>query len=315
MLGEVGSVLMLHRISPYEKGKIIYNENMKISPLELESIIQELKKERTFISMDDVFDILRAGKRPVKKFIAITLDDGYKDNLTYGYEILKKYDIPFCIYITNSFPNKTSNLWWYALENLILDNQSLVLKGKEVKNRSIREKQKNFLTIRSSILQHYFKEPLAFLTSLGDLNFNLDQEREHMLLTWSEIETLSNDPLVTIGSHTMNHYPLSQLSDDEVKSEIENSKAELQKHIHRSVRHFAFPFGTRKEASSREYRIASECNFDTITTTTHGHVHYGDNTQQLGRIFLFPPELNHSSLQKILYFNIRTAISFLRRAL
>ena len=39
-----------------------------------------------------------------RRFVCLTFDDGYRDNLRYALPILKKYDAPFTIYIPTSFP-------------------------------------------------------------------------------------------------------------------------------------------------------------------------------------------------------------------
>lgn len=305
---------MLHRISPYTTNKLIYNENMKISPEEMQSIIRELKHQRKiFVSMDDLHNILLTRKKPNDKFIAITLDDGYKDNLTFGYDIFKKHGIPFCIYVTNSFPNKTTDLWWYALEDLVIENEFLTINDKKVNNRSIRDKEFNFLTLRTLVLKHHYRAPLDYFRTVGQLRFDIEKERKEKTLTWGEIETLSRDPLTTIGCHTMQHYPLRQLTDTEARAEINNSKTQLELRINRPVRHFAFPFGTKKEAGRRDYQIAAECEFETIVTTVHGHVHRNDDPRKLGRIFLYPPEHNSTTVRRVLFWNLRTAFSFFKK--
>jgi len=116
---------MLHRVSNFEKNKLFPNENMKVSPEFLENFIVELKnKGYSFISLDELHKILEK-QEEVKKCIVFTLDDGYKDNYKIAYPIFKKYNIPFTIYITTSFPNKNAILWWYGLGTIILENENL----------------------------------------------------------------------------------------------------------------------------------------------------------------------------------------------
>ena len=39
-----------------------------------------------------------------RRFVCLTFDDGYRDNLEYAYPILKKYEVPFALYVPTSFP-------------------------------------------------------------------------------------------------------------------------------------------------------------------------------------------------------------------
>jgi peptidoglycan/xylan/chitin deacetylase (PgdA/CDA1 family) len=314
MFSGIGSIFMLHRTAPYEDGNIVYNENMKISPEELVRFIQELKrKKRVFLSLDEVVNIVRSGKKPAHKFVAFTLDDGYKDNLTYGYPIFKEYNIPFCIYVTNSFPDQTTNLWWYALENLILNNETLNVDGRNLDNSTLHKKQKNFLALREEVLNKQFRDPYTFFKQLGRITFDVSKERSKMCLTWPEIINLSQDPLATIGCHTVNHLPLAKLEHPEVGFEIRHSKEELERQLNRKVRHFAFPFGSRNEAANREYEVSQSIGFDSIVTTLHGNIHLSDNLQRLERIFLSP--FRDSSLfRRNVFWSIKSLVSSIKKS-
>ena len=120
----IGTIFMLHRVYPFEDGKLLPNENMKVSPLFLERFIIEFKSlGYEFISINELYEILK-NNRNVKKQIVFTLDDGYKDNYVIAYPIFKKYNIPFTIYLSTSFPEKSAVLWWYVLEELIIKNHA-----------------------------------------------------------------------------------------------------------------------------------------------------------------------------------------------
>jgi peptidoglycan/xylan/chitin deacetylase (PgdA/CDA1 family) len=316
-LAGIGSVFMLHRVCPYDPGAIIYNENMKLSPEELENIIQtQLEKKNVFVSLDEMIEIVKSRKKYSTRFIAITLDDGYKDNLVYGYPIFKKYGVPFCIYVTTSFPDRTTDLWWYALEQLVLNNDVLLsTDGEPLSNLLLDEKQRNFLKFRSMVLSTYYRDPASFFKTVGSLHFDLAVEREEKCLSWDEIKKLQSDPLVTIGSHTVNHLPLSRLAPEEVEREIYDANISLEKYLGRPVRHFAFPFGGRQECSVREYQIAKGLGFDSIATTIFGHIYRRDNVHELNRIFVYPLKNNATTLDKILFWNPRSYYSIAKKNL
>jgi peptidoglycan/xylan/chitin deacetylase (PgdA/CDA1 family) len=313
MFSRIGSIFMLHRTAPYSADNLVYNENMKISAEELGHVIEEYQREgKVFLSLDDAVEIIRSGTKPNKNFVVLTLDDGYKDNLVFGYPVFKKYQVPFCIYVTNSFPNGTSDLWWYGLENVIMSNSALSLPGgRTLENRSMKQKKKNFLYLRGIIIKSHFNDPHIFLSQLGKFSFDLQSERAKKCLTWNEIKELSADPLVTIGSHTVNHRPLSKLSEKEAEHEIVSSKKELEERLNRPVKHFAFPFGSQNEAGPREYKMAKAAGFASIVTTLHGYIHAGDDQYCLDRIYLTP--LKRSSLfRKELFWNIKSAVTTFR---
>ena len=108
------TIFMLHRVSPLGEGGIQPNENMKVTPEFLEKFIIDMRADGySFISINRLHEII-LNREIVFKQIVITLDDGYKDNFNIAYPIFKKYDVPFTVYITSSFPNGSAYLWWYA---------------------------------------------------------------------------------------------------------------------------------------------------------------------------------------------------------
>lgn len=309
----IGSIFMLHRTAPYRGGNIIHNENLKISSEELEILIREWKRKKCiFVSLDEVTEIIRCRKHLNHKFVALTLDDGYKDNLVHGYPIFKAHKIPFCIYVTNSFPNQTTDLWWFALESLVLNNETLAFpEMRVVANDTKKKKAENFLILRENILTKHFKNPLIYLQQFGEFDFDVSKARSELCLSWDDIVELSEDSLTTIGCHTVNHYPLSKLDPNDVIAEITNSKDELEKRLRKPIKHFAFPFGSIHEANQREYEIAASVGFDTIVTTVHGNVHPSADLQKLDRIFLSP--LHQSSLfKRQLFWDIKSAITTIK---
>lgn len=280
--GDAGmiTIFMLHRVCPSNPNKLTPNEtNMRVSPEFLERFIITLKANGYgFISLDDVYNILTKGEKVTKK-IVITLDDGYKDNYTIAYPIFKKHNIPFCIYITTCFPEKSVILWWYILEDLLLENEIIKLGNDIVYECKTKEQKDNaFMQIRQFIIA--LKKD-NFLNDLNLLfcNYKMDwfSKNKELCLDWEEIIELSKDPLCTIGSHTKNHYSLSQLSYEEVKEEILGANALLEKKLGKRIYHFAYPFGGRGEAGRREFDIVKSLGFKTATTTRQGMIYMEHN--------------------------------------
>jgi len=271
----IAVIFMLHRVAPFEKNKLLPNENMKISPQFLEKFIIELKnKGYDFISLDELFEILQSGKK-VKKKIIFTLDDGYKDNFAIAYPIFKKYKVPFTVYITTCFPEKSAILWWYILEDLILKNEEILLaNGTRFRCKTFKEKEKAFMAIRALILKLDHNNFLKELNSLfKNYEINWFQRNEELCMSWEDIVTLSNDPLVTIGSHTKNHLVLSRLSEENIIKEIVEANELIEEKIGKKVEHFAYPFGGIEEVCKREMEIVKKLGFKTVVTTRRGTIY------------------------------------------
>ncbi len=75
-------------------------------------------------------------------------------------------------------------------------------------------------------------------------------------MTVEELRALAKDPLVTFGSHTVNHVRLTELDLKSASSELARSKAELETVLERPVRQFSYPFGARTPALDQQARKA-----------------------------------------------------------
>ncbi|MEL6926085.1 MAG: polysaccharide deacetylase family protein, partial [Bacteroidota bacterium] len=91
-------------------------------------------------------------------------------------------------------------------------------------------------------------------------------------MNWDEIREMAQDDLVTIGAHTVNHFPLTRLEKRGLDLEVIISKEILEDKIKRSVSHFAYPFGKPPEASIREFEAVRRAGFKTAVTTRIGNI-------------------------------------------
>lgn len=269
------TIFTLHRVHPFESDKLQPNENMKVTPQFLEKFILELQLNGyEFISLNSLHEILK-NNIPVRKKIVFTLDDGYKDNYDFAYPVFKKYNIPFTIYVTTSFPERTANLWWYTIEDLIINNDKIVLSnGISLSCKDEIEKTESFLKLRNYILslkRENFNEELNDL--LKSYNIDWFAKCSVLAMSWEEINHLSKDELVTIGGHTKNHYKLKELSSTIIEDEILGANKLIEEKINRPVLHFAYPFGGKQEIKKRESDIVKGFGFQTCTTTRIGNIY------------------------------------------
>ena len=91
-------------------------------------------------------------------------------------------------------------------------------------------------------------------------------------LDWNDLAKLAADPLVTIGSATVNYPVLSNLKDAAVLREMTMGRAVAQAAFHRDVRHFAYPFGDRASWRRPHAAMAEEAGFVSAASAIPGVV-------------------------------------------
>ena len=97
-----------------------------------------LAENHEVVSMDGLVDYLESEPdRDSNKFVvAVTFDDGYKDNLTHALPILEQYNIPAVIYITTRFLEGDTWMWWYELWDYIEETDLLEVNYFEISKKS-----------------------------------------------------------------------------------------------------------------------------------------------------------------------------------
>jgi peptidoglycan/xylan/chitin deacetylase (PgdA/CDA1 family) len=65
--------------------------------------------------------------------------------------------------------------------------------------------------------------------------------RAHM--SWDTLKKLCEDPLFTVGSHTVSHPDLTTIGPEDVDLELTQAKNDLESHLGRTIDYFAYPDG------------------------------------------------------------------------
>lgn len=310
--GGLGHILMFHRVVPDSgKARIHNHKSLEISPERLEGIIKFFKeRDYLFITLDELLSINRT-TNPTRKFVVFTFDDGYLDNFEYAYPIFRKHGVPFTIYVATSLPDSKAILWWYLLEDVVLTRSSVQLEveGRKMNFRThtIKEKEIAFNKIR-----HWFA--LADEKNLPLLSNSLFYGNEEEILaktkalslTWEHIKALSQDPLVTIGSHTINHFPLDSLTADKSAYEMIESKRIIESQIAREVKHFCYPLGSH---GKKEIEILKKSSYSSATTIKMANIF----TENLEHPFSLPRiMINSLTTDKILSLQVNGLLPAMR---
>ena len=294
VLGGVGAIMTLHHVRPPRRGEFQPNRLLEVTPSFFERVIRRLRRSGTdLVSLDEMHR--RMTERDFKKrFVCITFDDGYRDNLEHAYPVLKKYEVPFAIYVATGFTDQVGEMWWLALEQVIAKNELLGLRldGQDrwFNCRTPDEKQAVYehlyWWLRSLKTEDELRQAVRELAA----RYHVDTSHycADLCMTWQEMAGLAADPLCTIGAHTVNHVMLAKVSESAVRSELENSRSVIEAALGVRPQHFAYPVGDRTSAGPREFKVAAELGYKTAVTTRPGAIFKGhsDHLLALPRISL-----------------------------
>ena len=111
-----------------------------------------------------------------------------------------------------------------------------------------------------------------------------------------ELGSLGRHPLVSIGGHTTTHAALSTLPAEDVRREMADNKAFLERLLDKDVKHFAYPYGDARACGAREFEIAREVGFTSATTVAASPIFppHRDRLHSLPRVAVRPDETPES---------------------
>jgi len=276
LVGGVGSILTMHHVRPRRPDAFQPNRLLEITPKFLEGLLKRLARARIdVISLDEMHQrfISEDFKR---RFVCITFDDGYKDVKEFAYPLLRKYKLPFAMYIPTSFPDRLGEMWWLALEAVIAQNSriGMVINGKDqfFECGSVGEKRELYEAVYGYIRSMKTEDELRkFVRDLcATYRVDIAAFCRDLCMDWQELADMAADPLVTIGAHTVNHVMLRKSGDAAVRSEMTNSAAVIEAALGTRPAHFSYPVGDRTSAGPREFAIAAQAGFKTAVTTRPG---------------------------------------------
>ncbi len=243
-----GAILNYHRVTQLD-----YDfpgpDEYTVSPDVFEEHLDFLDREFTVLPLKEFLESLQRNDLP-EKSIAITFDDGYRDTYTEALPLLKDYSVPVTVFVSSGFLSGTQLPVEFRLADVIrnLDELKIDLLGKEklyVLNSisqkiSCYQKLKSFIKYKDSA----FRDEL--IRSIIEQNCTQDfrGEKERLMLNWEECTKLSNNSLITIGSHGSNHCPLTVYNSEEsLYKEVNKSKSVLEKRLKTNISFFSYPYG------------------------------------------------------------------------
>ena len=266
--GGIGHIITLHRVvEKREANRIFWSSNLEVTTSYLESTIKYfLHNNYDIISLDEMHRRMTQGEFR-KKFVVFTFDDGYEDNFTLAYPIFQKFNLPFAIYITKALVEMNLKCWWYDLEDILLCYNKINIADLNLQTQTKEQKEEAFLKLRSLIIHTPFEKGYAFYRTLMAKYPPCKPHAQWSTMSKEQLHILNDDPLVTLGAHTVNHYPLSKLQLAEATLEVVESKNYLELLLQKPVEHFSYPYGSSDEAGEREFEIVKQAGFITATTT------------------------------------------------
>ncbi|RJG45456.1 polysaccharide deacetylase family protein [Mesorhizobium sp. DCY119] len=309
LVGGIGAILMLHRVTANLERPDGANRHLNIAPAFLDALITDMKAGGTeFVTMDEALERVKRGGKG-GQFATLTADDGYRDNLTEALPVLERHGVPITIYIAPALIDGTVDLWWEVIDDIVNARDMLFLNTAEgrvtidcsspAKRAEANARLQEYLTI--DVREEDQRTALHELAR--SCGVDPTGPGRKTLMGWEEVRAAAAHPLVTIGAHTVHHYSLKRLNEETARREIIDAGRILESELGEKPRHMAYPYGYPSAVGEREVALAKAAGYASAVTTRHGVL----RADHAGHLHALPRISINGRYQRVSY--IRTMLS------
>jgi peptidoglycan/xylan/chitin deacetylase (PgdA/CDA1 family) len=262
-------ILMYHGVGTQEYPAEVFGDGLDY-----------LSRNFKVVPLGDIIQKLLHGQEFSGNEMALTFDDGRRNNFTRAYPLLQKYKLPATFFICPGLVDNKQWLWNHDARER--------LKSISPMDRHTFAAALNSPTSDPNRMVEWMKslpkrqrvpiQEKIFARTAGFIPTGLQREKFD-LMSWDEIGKL--DPkLITIGSHSSTHPILSQIEPDEIEDEIVQSRWQLETRLQRPVEFFCYPNGNYNAAVLEAVRRT----YTGAVTTDFRAAHNHEDPHQLPRI-------------------------------
>lgn len=276
LFDEPAVVLLYHRVENLAND----HQLLAVSPQHFDEQVAYLRSDYNLIGIDEFTAHLKERRKFAPRTVILTFDDGYADNLIHAIPVLEKHKAQALFYITTSKLNTHDVLWWDQLEYVFFKTPvlppelSITIEHTKHTFDTAKDHEGTYHQLHPLIKYTHYKERDRIMSDLlqwaGISGINDDSYR---LLSHEQLKTMSNSSACVLGSHTIDHPVLSELSYEEQLEQINGSKKILEELSGKPVNHFSYPFGSRIDYNGNSINACKASCFDMVTSNFAWQTH------------------------------------------
>jgi len=229
-----------------------------------QEIIRFLKKEFSLIGITDVVNLVNGSRRPTERLALISFDDGYIDNFTTAYPVLKSEGCPAVFFVQTDFIDGVEIPWWDRIAWCIWHSGDIELRLPGESKPLAVQGPKSELSIRRVLraVKDARGSPMEDKVRAIELQTGCSAPSAagRLAMTWDHVRELHQEGM-GIGSHTRSHRILAHLSLHEQFLELESSKRILEARSGAEVLALAYPVGGFASYSDDTRVLAKQCGY------------------------------------------------------
>jgi peptidoglycan/xylan/chitin deacetylase (PgdA/CDA1 family) len=227
--------------------------------------MQALARACTPIGLGEVARRLAAGEALPPRAVAVTFDDGHRDNHTHAFPILRAAGVPATIFLSTSYIGGKATFWFdrvarqlYSAPQGPLEVPALGLQVELSDVASRRAAAARVLGAMKVVPDAKRHEALAELQAASGVA--VDAGERSGALSWDQVREMHAGG-VEFGSHTVTHPILSRVDDQALERELADSRREISERLGTPADLLAYPVGGESAYDERTVATARACGY------------------------------------------------------
>jgi peptidoglycan/xylan/chitin deacetylase (PgdA/CDA1 family) len=216
---------------------------------QFDSQIAFFKRRFHMSTLGEVFAMI-GGNAPRGTSVLITFDDGYRDNYTLAFPILRAHGVQGVFFLPTAFIGTGKLPWWDLIAYIVKqsDKKRIHLEYPEPVILDLENDGKRYacMQILRLFTQPAVKDQERFIADLEKACEVLRPENatERCFLDWHEAREMLQHGMA-FGSHTHRHEILTKLSPELQRVEARHSRGILERELKRHIDILAYPVGLK----------------------------------------------------------------------
>jgi peptidoglycan/xylan/chitin deacetylase (PgdA/CDA1 family) len=197
--------------------------------------------------------------------VLITFDDGYLDNYTVAYPILRSHDVQGVFFLATGTVGSSQVPWWDHIAYLVRTAQRRVFFLRYPADLAVDIDRNGLADSLQAILKLYKRpengDSARFIRELAKATQGDDPPATlRRFLSWDEAREMIRGGMA-IGSHTHSHHVLSQLQPARQLEELSQSRAILKEQLGIEADVLAYPVGARTSFTGQTQALVRDAGY------------------------------------------------------
>lgn len=186
----------------------------------------------------------------------LTVDDGWRSTYEVIFPVMKKYGVPFTVFVSPEVCEKETNFWYFIYKYLNQEEIKDVILRRKLFSSEIRSFSADMVLKELPIDEVY-----DILAEVQQMHPEIKIPRG--FVNTKELLEMKKSGLLEIGAHTLSHPILANESKDRSECEIKKSVSDLSALVDKDIRTFAYPNGLEGlDYSQREINLLEQAGIE-----------------------------------------------------